>query len=150
VLEKRIFTVEEANALIPALELHLTAVMRLRPQLRAVYQELEALGAPPTEESLRQSGGPPEVAAKRGRFRALAETLSEALGVIDGLGVAVKDLDLGLCDFLGVHEGREVWLCWQFGEKQVAFWHDLDKGFAQRKPLGASASRDAASLRVLH
>ena len=54
--------------------------------------------------------------------------------------MSVKDLDIGLCDFLGERDGRDVWLCWQYGEKQVGFWHELDAGFAGRHPLADPAT----------
>jgi hypothetical protein len=144
--EKRIFTVAEANALVPALEARFAKVMQLRAQLRHTHGELEKAGETPTADSLQRQDGPPEVQKLRGRFRALLEALTEELAAVEELGVAVKDLEMGLCDFLGLREGREVWLCWQYGEKQVAFWHELDAGFAKRQPLG----RATASERLLH
>ena len=135
--DKHYFTVDEANALIPALELHFAKVMQLRAQLRTGYEQLEKLGEPPTAESLAKSSGAPELVRARGRFRALMEALTEELEAIEQTGVHVKDLDVGLCDFLGTREGREVWLCWQYGEKHVGFWHDLEAGFAGRQPLDA-------------
>ena len=34
-----------------------------------------------------------------------------------------------------VREGKEVYLCWRMPEKEILFWHDLNSGFAGRKPL---------------
>jgi hypothetical protein len=144
--DKRYFTVEQANSLIPALEHHIGKVMQLRAQLRGAYKQLEEAGEPPTVDTLAQTGGEPELMRLRGRFRALMEALTEELAEIEALGVTVKDLDIGLCDFLGEREGREVWLCWQYGEKRVAFWHDLDTGFAGRRPIDERPPRD----RLLH
>jgi hypothetical protein len=144
--EKRYFTVAEANALLPALEARFGMVMQLRAQLRNAYAALEHAGEPPTPESLLKRDGPDELRKLRGRFRALLEALTEELAAVEELGVAVKDLDIGLCDFLGERDGRDVWLCWQYGEKQVAFWHELDAGFAGRRPLHDPAAPD----RLLH
>ena len=144
--EKRYFTVAEANALVPALEARFGKVMQLRAQLRTSYDSLERAGEPPTAESLERRDGSDDLRKLRGRFRALLEALTEELAAVEAMGVAVKDLDIGLCDFLGVREGREVWLCWLYGEKSVAFWHELDAGFAKRQPLG----RATASERLLH
>jgi hypothetical protein len=131
----RYFTVDEANALIPELESRFGAVMQMRSQLRIAYAELERDGEPPTADSLQRRDGSPERVRKRGRFRALVEALTEELKRIEGTGVTVKDLDTGLCDFLGVVHGRDVWLCWRYGEKTVTHFHDLDAGFAGRQPL---------------
>lgn len=144
--EKRYFTVAEANELVPALEVRFGKVMRLRGQLRGAYDALERAGEPPTAESLERRDGPDDLRKLRGRFRALLEALTEELAAVEALGVAVKDLDIGLCDFLGEREGREVWLCWQYGEKAVAFWHEMDAGFGGRRPLVDKPATD----RLLH
>jgi len=46
--------------------------------------------------------------------------------------IQVKDLERGLVDFPALREGREVFLCWEQGEAEVAFWHELDAGYAGR------------------
>jgi hypothetical protein len=145
--EKRHFTIAEANALVPALEARFGKVMQLRAQLRSAYEALERVGEPPTPESLERGDGPEPTRKLRGRFRALLEALTEELAAVEELGVTVKDLDIGLCDFLGEREGRDVWLCWQYGEKKVEFWHELDGGFSGRRPLVESATTPA---RLLH
>jgi hypothetical protein len=50
-------------------------------------------------------------------------------------GVQVKDINSGLLDFSALREGREVYLCWMYGEGEIAFWHELDAGFAGRQPI---------------
>jgi hypothetical protein len=135
VSEKRHFTVEECNALIPELEVHFSQVMQLRAQLRSLYAELEKLGEAPSAETIQRTTGPAVLVKTRGKFRGMMEALTEELHAIEETGATVKDLDMGLCDFLGEHQGREVWLCWQYGEKRIGFWHDLDSGFSSRQPL---------------
>jgi len=50
-------------------------------------------------------------------------------------GVQVKDINIGLLDFSAWKDGREVYLCWQYGEGEIAFWHEVDAGYAGRKPI---------------
>ena len=50
-------------------------------------------------------------------------------------GIELKDLSTGLVDFPAMREGRVVYLCWRLGELQIAFWHDIETGFAGRQPL---------------
>ncbi len=133
--DKRYFSVAEANALVPALELRFGKVMQLRGQLRHAYEQLETAGEVPTAQSLQRRDGPAALIKLRGRFRALLEALRDELAAVEGMGIAVKDLDLGLCDFLGKRDGRDVWLCWQYGEKSVTHWHELHEGFGGRHPL---------------
>ena len=69
------------------------------------------------------------------RLTELTEAVREALAEITEMGGATKDLALGLVDFPHVRDGREVNLCWKFGEDAVRHWHDLDEGYANRRPL---------------
>lgn len=50
-------------------------------------------------------------------------------------GCLLKDLNKGLIDFLSILDGREVYLCWRFGEPSVAFYHELHTGFAGRQNI---------------
>ena len=56
---------------------------------------------------------------------------------VDELGAQVKDLDIGLIDFLTRYHGREVCLCWKLGEHGIRFWHSQEEGFKGRKPIDA-------------
>jgi hypothetical protein len=51
------------------------------------------------------------------------------------LGVILKDLDAGLLDFPHEREGRVVFLCWHPPEARVAFWHEIEAGYAGRQPI---------------
>lgn len=50
-------------------------------------------------------------------------------------GVQIKDINSGLLDFSARKDGREVYLCWQYGEVEIAYWHEVDAGFAGRQPI---------------
>jgi len=47
----------------------------------------------------------------------------------------LKDVDAGLVDFVGMRNGREVYLCWRYGEEEIGFWHELNAGFSGRQPV---------------
>jgi hypothetical protein len=53
------------------------------------------------------------------------------------MGVLVKDLDKGLCDFPCLRQDRVVYLCWHLGEDSIQYWHEIEAGFAGREPLDA-------------
>ena len=50
-------------------------------------------------------------------------------------GVLIKDVNIGLLDFPALRHGREVYLCWQYGEGDIAFWHEVEAGYAGRQPI---------------
>jgi len=129
----RTFTPEEANE----------ALLRVRPLVaRMVVARHALLDAQRRQAELvariASNGGgltPPDVSAVAAEVQ---EASTELVGVVDelqGLGVLVKDLDRGLVDFPCVHRGRELLLCWELGEDDVAFWHGADEGYAGRRPL---------------
>lgn len=63
-------------------------------------------------------------------------SLAERTGELEALGVQLKDYERGLLDFPSMREGRVVLLCWQLGEgDRIAWWHDLETGFAGRQPI---------------
>ncbi len=63
--------------------------------------------------------------------------LRDAAGRLREMEVVLRDLDRGLVDFPALRDGREVYLCWvEREEDEIAFWHDLDAGYAGREPLG--------------
>ena len=62
--------------------------------------------------------------------------LREAAGRLREMEVVLRDLDRGLVDFPALRDGREVYLCWvEREEDEIAFWHDVDAGYAGREPL---------------
>jgi hypothetical protein len=73
--------------------------------------------------------------ATRERLDRSARTVQEGLAAIQKMGGVTKDLGLGLVDFLHRREGREVNLCWRYGEDRITHWHGLGEGYAKRKLL---------------
>ena len=135
--EKRYFTVRAVEALIPRLETIMTRVMdaqaeatRLRTALEAAQREVVLSGG----VRLRQEWWRARRAGMDKANRQLRAGLSDLLAT----GGVPKDLELGLVDFLGLVQGREVNLCWRYGEKQIRFWHGLDEGFGGRKAIPES------------
>jgi hypothetical protein len=122
----KLFTVDEANALLPTLNMLLQDVARHRDCLREK--------APRMDPILRAAGA-------NGGGRAGSEYGVEAYNLyltverIRELGVILKDLDVGLLDFPHERAGRVVFLCWHPPEERVAFWHEIEAGYAGRQPL---------------
>ena len=82
-----------------------------------------------------------EKSAGNGGNRALSsmvqdfERLDLLVHQIQDLGVLIKDINLGLLDFPALKDGREVYLCWRYGEGEIAYWHEVEAGFAGRQPI---------------
>jgi len=138
-VSQRLFTVDEVNRLIPRLtELMETALERHRQAL-ALQERLREDRA-----RVAASGGERLDArdwkARAERLDGLGIEVRHVLQEILGLGGVTKDLEMGLVDFPGrgpAESGDQIVnLCWKYGEDAVEFWHGMDEGYAQRKPLG--------------
>ncbi len=128
----KLFTVEEANDLVPTLTVLLTELIAKRELVQVRKRELAAM-------EVKARGDGRESAVVVGELRqALEDVLAELNAGIDRigeLGCELKDLATGLVDFPAIRDGRPVYLCWRLGEKRIAFWHELESGFAGRRPL---------------
>lgn len=139
----REWTIEEANAQIRGLSLLVARQLARGVEIERCMKRLRAeIGAAPggLSDLLLQVG--PNASDQA---RALANELNERLREyeqgwhnVETLGVTVKDPRIGLCDFYGRVDDKAVWLCWRYGEEAIEFYHDLDAGFAGRKPLTAA------------
>jgi hypothetical protein len=122
----KLFTVEEANALLPKLKELLDDVAIHRDALRERAPRLE-----PVLQAAKTNGG----GRVGSEYGVEAYNLYLAIERIRGLGVILKDLDMGLLDFPHERDGRVVFLCWHPPEESVAFWHEIEAGYAGRQPL---------------
>jgi hypothetical protein len=122
----RLFTVEEANALLPELEELLREISVHRDQMREKAPHLE----PILLSSASNGGG--RVGSEYG---VEAYKLYLAAERIRGLGVLLKDLDMGLLDFPHERDGRVVFLCWRPPEERISYWHEIQAGYGGRQPL---------------
>jgi hypothetical protein len=125
VVHDRHFTVAEANAELARVEPLLIALREAKSELLD-DEAREAL----TEASPTNGGGDPgkQVGEAFLEVRRILAEMTEA-------GIVVRDVDRGLIDFPAVIDGKEVYLCWELGESEVAFYHDLESGFGGRQPL---------------
>jgi hypothetical protein len=124
-VHERHFTREEASALLPRLK-------EMLLQLRSSKDELTDTEA---HEALSETA-PGNGGGEEGKQVGVAFLeVRRLLGAIEESGIVLRDIDRGLVDFPAVIDGREVYLCWELGEDDVAYWHDLDSGYRGREPL---------------
>ncbi|MCX8075711.1 MAG: DUF2203 domain-containing protein [Aquificaceae bacterium] len=71
----------------------------------------------------------------KSHIKDLDAEIKKLLQKIESLGGVIKGLDPILVDFLSFHQNRYIWLCWKEDEDTIMFWHELDEGFAGRKPI---------------
>jgi hypothetical protein len=134
---QRVFSLNEANGLVPRLTLEFNQIARQRAEVAKVAR---ALGGPDAAVELLEGNREPDpaLAGHADRLRQLADEIGKAVARIHDLGCLVKDLEMGLVDFYGELQGKAVFWCWQYGEAAILHWHALDEGFTSRRPIDPS------------
>lgn len=132
-MERRQFTLDEANALVPWLEETFQRLANMRQEETDAQSRLDELlehrgsnGSSSSNETMQQA---------QGNVDRLARLMEEGFQDILAEGIIVRDVATGLVDFPSQREGREVFLCWIRGEERIDFWHETNRGFAHRQPL---------------
>ena len=120
------FTVEEANALLPEVRELLSDIKGVRNHLEVDWE-----AAAPVIKAAPVNGGGREANPYLTDIQVIAMRLAR----LAELGIQLKDLDRGLVDFPAWRDEQEVLLCWHLGEDAVRYWHDLETGYAGRRPL---------------
>ena len=137
----RYFKLDECQRLLPELDNALREALFHKGEYQKADQELDQ-----SVHHIRSSGGAninrSAYLAMRARRDTSAAALQSALERIGHTGAVVKDLDIGLIDFLSLYRGREVCLCWKLGEDRIAFWHGTEEGFRGRKPIDEEFLRE--------
>jgi hypothetical protein len=125
-MDERVFTVAEATSLLP----------RLRTVLAEINQEWEHVRQLNPKIQKARDNAPLDGFSKSGvEYVESVSHLMSLIQQIKDLGVLLKDAEKGLCDFPYIKGGRLVYLCWQLGEDNIQYWHDVEAGFAGREPL---------------
>ena len=135
----RVFSVDQANRALPLVRRIAEDIVVQYRRWQEKVREFEMVTSQSTAEA-------PDHRAERlqREVQELAAEIDGYIGELTDLGVEFKDYERGLVDFPGERDGRPVYLCWQLGEPEVRFWHELEAGFLGRQPIdpGARPSPD--------
>jgi hypothetical protein len=118
-----VYSVEQANALLPELRKRIERIREARQRLLRASRRI-------TEKVASDGGG----VAGTDWFEAQRVLRDEVVWLADR-DIALRDPETGLLDFPGEREGEPIWLCWRLDEERVGWWHPIDSGFIARKPL---------------
>jgi hypothetical protein len=133
-MSDRIFTLDEAQMLLPILESLLRQAIHGKKLIEAVDNELQE-----TAHRVFLNGGTMlnvvHLARRKAEREKAIRRIKDTLAEIDATGVQVKDLDIGLLDFPCKVGGEVLLLCWKLGESAITHWHGTSEGYAARKPI---------------
>jgi hypothetical protein len=121
----RRFSLEQANKTLPLVKRIVADIVRTHEQVARLQQQLDAAGA--------AKAGQQHVV--QDRLQLDLEHLQDYVDELTEVGAELKDYRMGLIDFIGRHQGRDVCLCWKLGEERIGYWHEMQAGYAGRQPV---------------
>ena len=128
----KLYTLEEANAMLP----RLTALLQ---EMQARGVQLAQIGSQQGVIRRKITGNghhtEREDAELKKAEKPIEEAIRSALGLLAEWSIELKDLQRGLIDFPAMREGRVVYLCWELGEPEIAYWHETTTGYTGRQPV---------------
>ena len=124
--KRRFFTLAEARRALPLVRRIALDIQTIQARRAALHARLAVESIPLPAEEMAQAQK--ELDRATGRLEELAEELFK-------IGVELKDPARVLLDFPALHEGREILLCWKSDEATISHWHEVDSGFAGRRPV---------------
>jgi len=127
----RFFTLDEANALIPKLRQQLALLREIRRRIVGLQAKVDI-------EEITAAGLAPDLRRMAELLQSIdveVQDFHRSLEAFHALGGELKDLERGLVDFYSMRGNDVVYLCWMDGEESIQWWHPLDTGFKDRKPV---------------
>lgn len=131
-----LMSLEEANALLPMVRKSLPSLRDIRSKILRIQAqiEIEEMTGAGSNGNLTATAQK-AVTAWMETFHAQTQVFERELAQLYTAGVQLKDLDKGLVDFYSRRNGETVLLCWKEGETEIQYWHTLQGGFQNRRPL---------------
>ena len=123
---KKLFTLDEANSLVPKLLGWVPEIQKLSASMNRDFPDICN-----ARENAKWNGGSVEGV----EYLNVVMKYNYLIQQIESAGCEVKGVREGLVDFPTIREGREVYLCSRMPEREIRFWHDLHSGFAGRQPI---------------
>jgi hypothetical protein len=121
---KRRFTLAQANSTLPLVRRIVGDIVKTHGMILRLQAEMD-----------RATGK--EQAATQSRLDESVGKLEDYVDELTEIGCELKDYQVGLIDFVGRHDSRDVYLCWKLGEEKIGYWHEMNAGYSGRQPVSS-------------
>lgn len=140
----KLFTVEEANRLLPELEKLIRELRLKRDAISSLEVEIDLLEMVAHKDDSGAVSSP-DFDKKLEEYQKQVNRFYALIDKVHAIGCFLKDIDMGLVDFYTLYQGRVVYLCWRLGEKAITTWHEIGRGFTHRHPIELGRGESGSS-----
>ena len=127
--KRKYFTVDQADRALPLVSRIVADLVQAHERASHLHGQLEGRMPPAQRQAIEKD------------LERAVDRLGDLVGELKDVGCELKDYRIGLIDFVGKHQGREIYLCWKLGEPAVGHWHELNEGFAGRQSIDLIKAR---------
>jgi hypothetical protein len=115
----RYFTPEEAHRTLPLVRKIVEDILNTSKEVRLITEDKDG------------------VIVSDPQIKKLVNELNGFMAELEEIGCFYKDwnFSLGLVDFPAIIDGQEVFLCWRSDEDSIKYYHEIETGYAGRKPI---------------
>jgi hypothetical protein len=133
---RRLFSLEEANALLPQLESILSRLTKKKEAMDRMHDELfiSELLHEATQQKRASSDGDGRLDAGAQDVDERVSELEADLAQIKSFGCILRNLDAGWVEFPANFQGEVIYFCWKKGEPAVGFYRQMNSAFTERLP----------------
>ena len=143
------YTVDEANLMIPDLDLAFIRIKQMQLQVQDLFKLVKKRGIDfvPNDDKqllLLHSTLDDESIDVLSSLKLLLANIHEEINALSKRGCSVASIDQGLVNWHCKLSDKVIYLSWLHGEKQVSYWCDnLEDSTAKRRPLSELSSDES-------
>ena len=133
-MEAKIISIEEANRMLPLMRGIVADIMSKWKAIIEKRAELECLEKNSRDYETGCVAADSENALRDVKLELnnLIDRINSYIREVENLGCFVEEFKRGVVNFPSLCNGRKVFLCWQPGDLNVGYWHELDETFNDR------------------
>ena len=124
--KRKFFTVQQANK-------SLVLLQRIVGEIIDEYNKL--LQVEELIETAEETNNNHRLGEYRKELVRSVDAVHGCLEELDYIGASVRDFRTGVVEFPAIYEGREIRLCWVYGDEKISYWHELDSGLYSREEI---------------
>ncbi len=119
VTDTKHFTPEEARRTLPLVRKIVEDILHSSREIRLLAEDKDGI-----------IGDDPQI-------KKMMNDINGFMAELEEIGCFYKDWNFttGLVDFPSIIDGNEVFLCWKNDEDDIKFYHEIETGYAGRKPI---------------
>lgn len=137
---RKLFTIEEANSVVPFLQRALDTLQRQVREVVRLKRQIEVLNLICDSSVSQKNSDLQEYMQKTAFYHQLVGQADGLIREVRTKGCLLRDVHTGIVDFYAEMDGRVVFLCWRRGESVITYWHPVGEGYGQRRHIAGKSA----------